>query len=91
MNISINGYKAEIQANGYRSVSVYIEDCDMENVLDNFKLKEVLDNSDVIVLGKNSEDFRGVGAQLREDQSLIDLARVSNLSASEHSYEGICW
>ena len=55
------------------------------------ELKEVLDNSDVIVLGKNSEDFRGVGAQLRADQTLIDLARVPGLSSNEHSYEGICW
>jgi len=53
-------------------------------------LKEVLDNVDVIVLAKDSDDFRSVGAQLRNDQTLIDLARVPYLGPSE-SYDGICW
>jgi GDP-mannose 6-dehydrogenase len=54
-------------------------------------LKQVLDNSDIIVLGKDSADFRDIGAQLRDDQTLIDLVRVPYFSSSDHSYDGICW
>jgi len=54
-------------------------------------LKQVLESSDIIVLGKDSADFRDIGAQLRDDQTLIDLVRVPNFSSSDHSYDGICW
>ena len=54
-------------------------------------LQQVMDNSDIIVLGKDGADFRDIGTQLRDDQTLIDLVRVPYFSSSERSYEGICW
>lgn len=52
----------------------------------------VLDNSDVIVVGNKSHEFKGALARLRDDQTMIDLVRVTDPQmASNGRYQGICW
>jgi GDP-mannose 6-dehydrogenase len=51
---------------------------------------EVLRDSDVVIIGNQAEEFRGVTERLRKDQQLIDLVRLFNRSSDE-TYQGICW
>lgn len=54
------------------------------------ELDQVIDNSDVLVVGNNAEEFSAVLDNLREDQILIDLVRISP-QISQTRYQGICW
>jgi GDP-mannose 6-dehydrogenase len=51
----------------------------------------VLADSDVIIIGNQAEEFRGVSERLREDQQLIDLVRLFGGRTSNENYQGICW
>jgi GDP-mannose 6-dehydrogenase len=53
-------------------------------------VKEVIENSDVLVIGNKAAEFADVDSQLREDQLLIDLVRLFN-KTSDETYQGICW
>ncbi|MFW6116107.1 MAG: nucleotide sugar dehydrogenase [bacterium] len=55
-------------------------------------IDEVLSESDVIVIGNNSAEFRPVLKRARLDQPVIDLVRIMEDSDHVHAqYEGICW
>ncbi|MDQ3753426.1 MAG: UDP binding domain-containing protein, partial [Acidobacteriota bacterium] len=54
-------------------------------------VEEVLNNSDVLIIGNKAEEFREVGTKLRGDQTLIDLVRLFDRRVSDDSYQGICW
>jgi predicted NBD/HSP70 family sugar kinase len=51
----------------------------------------VLNDSDVVVIGNQAAEFRGVAEQLRSDQQLIDLVRLFDGRTSNEKYQGICW
>jgi GDP-mannose 6-dehydrogenase len=51
----------------------------------------VLSDSEIIIIGNQAEEFRGVGERLRKDQQLIDLVRLFGDRTSNGNYEGICW
>lgn len=52
---------------------------------------EVLESSDVLLIGNKAEEFREVEAQLREGQTLIDLVRLFEGRVTGGAYQGICW
>ena len=54
---------------------------------------EVLDKSDVIVVGNGSPEFADALRRTRPDQVVIDLFRVKGVSREEipAQYTGICW
>jgi GDP-mannose 6-dehydrogenase len=54
-------------------------------------LKEVLDASDVLIIGNNSEEFREIESELRPNHLVIDLARLWTGRTTGRQYEGICW
>ncbi|HEY0322845.1 MAG TPA: UDP-glucose/GDP-mannose dehydrogenase family protein [Pyrinomonadaceae bacterium] len=54
-------------------------------------LKEVLDASDVLIIGNKSEEFREIEGELRPGQIVIDLARLWAGRTSDEHYQGICW
>jgi GDP-mannose 6-dehydrogenase len=54
-------------------------------------LKEVLDASDVLIIGNKSEEFRQIETELRPGQIVIDLARLWTERTSDEHYQGICW
>lgn len=55
-------------------------------------MEEVLAESEVIVIGNKASEFRQVPHQVREDQVVIDLVRISkNIDHLNARYEGICW
>jgi hypothetical protein len=51
----------------------------------------VLNDSDVIVIGNQAEEFRSVAERLRKDQQLIDLVHLFDGRTSSENYQGICW
>jgi GDP-mannose 6-dehydrogenase len=52
---------------------------------------EVLEASDVLIVGNKSEEFRGIEGRLRNDQMVIDLVRLFDGRTSDDKYQGICW
>lgn len=54
-------------------------------------VSEVLECSDLLIVGNKSEEFREIQSQLRSDQIVIDLVRIFDGRQSDGSYQGICW
>ncbi len=54
-------------------------------------LDEVMDFSEVIVIGNGAEEFNAVPDRLGPRQVLVDLARISPGRSVPGRYEGICW
>jgi GDP-mannose 6-dehydrogenase len=52
---------------------------------------EVLDGSDVLIIGNKAAEFREIASQLRTDQTVIDLVRLFDEGAGSGTYQGICW
>jgi GDP-mannose 6-dehydrogenase len=54
-------------------------------------IAEVLDASEVLIIGNKAEEFREIETRLREGQTVIDLVRLFEGRTSDGSYQGICW
>jgi GDP-mannose 6-dehydrogenase len=52
---------------------------------------DVLEHSDVIVVGNASPEFSSALARTRPDQVVIDLVRLPASDSGQAQYEGICW
>ena len=53
-------------------------------------IAEVVESSDVIIIGNKAEEFRQIEGELRPDQVVIDLVRLFE-KTSDETYQGICW
>ncbi len=55
-------------------------------------MEEVLAKSEVIVIGNKAPEFASVPHQVRQDQVVIDLVRISKeIDHMDGRYDGICW
>ncbi|MBA3357511.1 MAG: UDP-glucose/GDP-mannose dehydrogenase family protein [Pyrinomonadaceae bacterium] len=54
-------------------------------------IRDVVDCSDVLIIGNRSEEFCEIESQLLRDQLVIDLVRLFDGRVSDNSYRGICW
>lgn len=55
-------------------------------------IDEILETSEVIVVGTKSKAFENVISKINDDQVLIDLVRISGaLEKLNGRYQGICW
>lgn len=55
-------------------------------------IDEVLNDSEVLVIGNKAEEFRAIQGRVKPDQVLIDLVRLFEKSSGEvGTYQGICW
>jgi GDP-mannose 6-dehydrogenase len=54
-------------------------------------ITEVLEHSDVLIIGNKAGEFRDVQTNLRSDQTVIDLVRIFDDRVTGENYEGICW
>lgn len=52
---------------------------------------EVLNASDVVVIGNSSDEFRRMESKILRGHDIIDLVRVFESRVSSASYDGICW
>jgi GDP-mannose 6-dehydrogenase len=55
------------------------------------RLDEVIEQSEVIVLTKRSDEYRAVLDQVSHPPLIIDLARVMERGRSDAGYQGIGW
>ena len=53
------------------------------------ELQEVIDDSEVIVVGKRDEEFRTLTGT--NGRVILDLVRLSEPAATPENYQGICW
>jgi GDP-mannose 6-dehydrogenase len=51
----------------------------------------VLEHAQVVVVGNKDPEFGSVPARLRENQTLVDLVRITNRKSEDGKYDGICW
>ena len=54
-------------------------------------ITEVLERTDVLVIGNKAAEFREIEGRLRDDQIVIDLVRLFDGRVSGQNYQGICW
>jgi GDP-mannose 6-dehydrogenase len=54
-------------------------------------LQEVLQNSEVVIIGKRDEECRAAVEQLGNGQVVLDLVRLLEPETARESYQGICW
>lgn len=54
-------------------------------------IEDVLENSDIVVIGNKAEEFRSITGLLRPDQIVVDLVRLFEDKTTGGSYYGICW
>lgn len=54
-------------------------------------IAEVVQVSDVLIIGNHAEEFRQATEQLKGDKKVIDLVRLFKGRTSNDSYQGICW
>lgn len=54
-------------------------------------LEDVIENSEVIVIGNKDKHYEGVLEKVRDDQLVIDLVRIDKERTSEDGYHGLSW
>jgi len=54
------------------------------------RIDDVLDHAQTIVIGNRAEEFLGVMDDLKPEQVVVDLVRISD-ECFEEQYDGICW
>lgn len=55
-------------------------------------INEIVEHSEVIIIGNNDKEFKKVLDLCRENQIIIDLVRISkNIPVIKGKYIGICW
>ncbi|HWQ35051.1 MAG TPA: UDP-glucose/GDP-mannose dehydrogenase family protein [Blastocatellia bacterium] len=52
---------------------------------------EVVDRSDVIIIGKKDQEFQFLADKLNNGRVVIDLVRMLEPVSAQQSYQGICW
>ena len=53
---------------------------------------QILNHSEILVVGNNTPEFRDIANQVENGQHVIDLARVErDMSRLNGNYQGICW
>ncbi|MDF0706870.1 nucleotide sugar dehydrogenase [Flagellimonas okinawensis] len=54
-------------------------------------INEVIEKSDVLVIGNNSKEFKEILHKIPKDKTIIDLVRIDNELTTSDNYVGICW
>ncbi len=54
-------------------------------------IEEVLEHSEVILIGNPAQEFTEIEPRLTKNQKVIDLVRIFGKRTSDANYQGICW
>jgi GDP-mannose 6-dehydrogenase len=54
-------------------------------------MAQVVDDSELLVIGNRSPEFKDALARLRSDQTVLDLVRINETPPDHPNYLGICW
>jgi GDP-mannose 6-dehydrogenase len=55
------------------------------------ELSEVVDSSEVIIIGKKEAEFLALSDKLNNGRVIIDLVRLFDIDDNQKQYQGICW
>ena len=55
------------------------------------ELSEVIDASEVIIIGKREDEFRALSDRMNNGRVIIDLVRLFDVEDNRKQYQGICW
>jgi GDP-mannose 6-dehydrogenase len=54
-------------------------------------IEEVMEHAETIVIGNNDQEFREILNNLKADQAVVDLVRITDSTGEKGWYDGICW
>lgn len=54
-------------------------------------MQEVVEGSELLVIGNKAPEFKDALAAVREDQIILDLVRISETPPDNPNYVGLCW
>ncbi len=54
-------------------------------------LHDVIDGSEIIIIGKKEDEFRSLHDKLNNGRVIIDLVRMLEVEDGRKSYQGMCW
>ena len=54
-------------------------------------IDEVLEHSEVILIGNPAKEFKEIESKLRKEQIVVDLVRIFGKRITDENYQGICW
>jgi GDP-mannose 6-dehydrogenase len=54
-------------------------------------LHDVVDGSEIIIIGKKEDEFRMLQDKLNNGRVIIDLVRMLEVEDGRKSYQGMCW
>jgi GDP-mannose 6-dehydrogenase len=54
-------------------------------------IKDILDHAETIIIGNKAPEFRSILDQLRQEQCVVDLVRITDKTSEDSRYRGICW
>jgi GDP-mannose 6-dehydrogenase len=54
-------------------------------------LRQVIEESDFIIVGKNDKEFRVLGDYLNTQKLILDLVRIFDTANPGPNYQGMCW
>ena len=57
----------------------------------NSSLEEVIEGSEVIIIGKKEDEFRVLSEKLNNGRVILDLVRLFDVEDNRKQYVGICW
>jgi GDP-mannose 6-dehydrogenase len=57
----------------------------------NPELNDVIESSEVIIIGKKEDEFRVLSDKLNNGRVIIDLVRLFDNNENRSSYQGVCW
>lgn len=55
------------------------------------QLDEVIDASEVIIIGKREDEFRALADKMNNGRVIIDLVKLFDVQDNRKQYQGICW
>jgi GDP-mannose 6-dehydrogenase len=54
-------------------------------------LDEVIESSEVIIIGKREDEFRALADKMNNGRIIIDLVKLFDVQDNRKQYQGICW
>src|SRR5205085_9776068 len=54
-------------------------------------LNQVIEQAEVIIIGKKEDEFRALAERMNDGRIVIDLVRLFDVQDNRRHYHGICW
>jgi len=54
-------------------------------------LNQVIEQAEVVIVGKKEEEFRALAERMNDGRMVIDLVRLFDAQDNRRQYQGICW